>query len=525
GYTLLFNPVANATNYTLSYVCGTTSHDHKAIDLGGNTSYNFEDCNMPDDGFKFVVTASADGWMSSISEEFTYWTGTKVEVNLDVGKYGAEELDKAAITYGSNNYTLPVPTSNSVEYAFVGWYSQAENGTQYTDHEGKSVHAWTYAESVTLYAHWSQIIRFDEVGGGYSVSATPNIYLVSEITIPQTHNGLTVTTINDFSNATTLTTIKFYNTVTNITVGSIGIAFNGCSNLEKIEVLEANGANDARFWDVDGVLLGKDTTTGDTLIYFYPYKHAIENNTYTIPDGVTRLTAGVFTDTESSTAAPTATTIVNLVVPASVVNVDLRAFYQINRLQKITFLDPSDASKAVPLNVADGAFEDMGGLDTIVFPARLANFSTAIFTEKNPYTNRDNSLSRLATVTVAKGSEKFEMIGGLITAKTGAARELLYYPTPCRLPLSDPNAAGTLKYTDTIVIPEGVTSISSNVLLRGTSDVIAANIKSITIARTVTEIKSGAFANLISNSASNKTGLSELIFKGTAANNGRTIGD
>lgn len=453
---------------------------------------------------------------------YAAWIARSYKVSFDVGVWG-EALDPDTVDYGTD-YNLSVPDSKSVEMAFAGWYSAEKGGgTQYTDYSGKSIRSWSDLEERTLYAQWVEIYKFTEVTGGYSVEKGEGIAYVAEITIPQEHDGKTVVTINDFSGVTTLKTVTFYDTVQNITVGSIGIAFEGCKNLESIFVVKAAGTHTPRYWDVDGVLLGKDTTTGDTLIYFYPAKHKLVENTYYIPDGVTKLSSGVFNDTTSVYDDPTETTLVTIVVPASVTNVGYRAFYKIYPVRTITFLDPEDPEDAQPLTIADNAFEAMNGLETINFPARLANFSTDVFHEESS----GGELSRLRSVTVAEGSEKFAMVEGFITAKTtGNGRELLYYPTPRRLPVSESTETG-YHYTTAIVIPEGITSIASDVLLRGVKSVLS-NIESITIAATVTEIKDNAFSEIVSSTSTtsgvNRTGLKELIFLGTASDKPLTIG-
>lgn len=70
GTVLTFNKVPNATNYSLAIECGNEAHMNEVIDLGANNYYDFGDCGMRAEGIKFVVTASADGYISSVSDEF-----------------------------------------------------------------------------------------------------------------------------------------------------------------------------------------------------------------------------------------------------------------------------------------------------------------------------------------------------------------------------------------------------------------------------------------------------------------------
>ena len=69
-FILGFNKVENATEYYVSYACGTSTHVHKNIKLMDNFTLDFEGCIMPADGIRFVITAVAEGYMSSESEEY-----------------------------------------------------------------------------------------------------------------------------------------------------------------------------------------------------------------------------------------------------------------------------------------------------------------------------------------------------------------------------------------------------------------------------------------------------------------------
>ena len=74
GGILLFNPVANAQKYTITVRCGTPGHSHENINNGLSTNYIFANCGMPEDGITFIVTASADGYLSSVAT-YNYYRG------------------------------------------------------------------------------------------------------------------------------------------------------------------------------------------------------------------------------------------------------------------------------------------------------------------------------------------------------------------------------------------------------------------------------------------------------------------
>lgn len=70
GSMLFFNKVAKATDYYLTIECGDERHSHTMLHNGNSNVYNFANCKMIDGGIKFVVTASAEGYASSVSEVF-----------------------------------------------------------------------------------------------------------------------------------------------------------------------------------------------------------------------------------------------------------------------------------------------------------------------------------------------------------------------------------------------------------------------------------------------------------------------
>lgn len=69
---LLYNPVAGAEKYLVTVDCGNDEHTHTLFDNGSSTSFNFVNCSMQKGGIVFTVTAVANGFASSVSEEFVY---------------------------------------------------------------------------------------------------------------------------------------------------------------------------------------------------------------------------------------------------------------------------------------------------------------------------------------------------------------------------------------------------------------------------------------------------------------------
>lgn len=69
---LVFEGVENAQRYYITIDCGDDNHEHTMVALGNSTNYNFSGCSMQQGGIRFVITAEADGWSSSVSREFVY---------------------------------------------------------------------------------------------------------------------------------------------------------------------------------------------------------------------------------------------------------------------------------------------------------------------------------------------------------------------------------------------------------------------------------------------------------------------
>lgn len=64
----VFVGVENAEKYLLTIKCGNADHQHENYDNGNSTNYNFANCTMKEGGIEFVVTAVANGYISSVSD-------------------------------------------------------------------------------------------------------------------------------------------------------------------------------------------------------------------------------------------------------------------------------------------------------------------------------------------------------------------------------------------------------------------------------------------------------------------------
>ena len=103
GFLLKYNAVANAERYLITAVCGNKDQSHTeaytAYDNGSSTVFNFEACEMQEGGITFVVQAVADGYVSSVSEEFVFERGLEqvsgITVNAETEQFSWNRVENA----------------------------------------------------------------------------------------------------------------------------------------------------------------------------------------------------------------------------------------------------------------------------------------------------------------------------------------------------------------------------------------------------------------------------------------------
>lgn len=214
GSMLFFNKVANATDYYLTIECGDERHSHTMLHNGNSNVYNFANCKMIDGGIKFVVTASAEGYASSVSEAFVcerkldkvsgfnydaatgylFWDevenargyvigigGKEVkttanryslksfgigEINMEVYAVAKGYASSAAVSYKVNKTVLASPTNVKILGTQLSW-NGVEGATGYT----VRINGREYDESTTTF-DFAQISLTE--GDIYSVSVRAN---------------------------------------------------------------------------------------------------------------------------------------------------------------------------------------------------------------------------------------------------------------------------------------------------------------------------------------------------------------
>jgi uncharacterized repeat protein (TIGR02543 family) len=325
-------------------------------------------------GYGFIGWYTAKEAGSKIEDNLTFngeqttyyaqWSSEGYTVTLDVGSNGKLTGATTYTVYYGSTFALPVPQSISSTKAFVGWYSDPDNGVQYTNTEGEGVFNWNVNSDVTLYPRWIDAFKYDEMadGSGYIVSKGDGIIYLKTVTIPAEHEGKKVVMVEGscFKNCTLLETVNIPNTVQLIVTGDqgsngAGSAFEGCSSLKQVNIYEAEGYTGEVVYESDdkGVLY-KIEGTEKKLAYFPQGKTGI----YSIPDGVTEIPLNTFTSSKITT----------LSIPASVTNIGDYAFKGCKTLLNIEFR--SDGSTET-LTFGKSVFADCTGLTSITLPARV----------------------------------------------------------------------------------------------------------------------------------------------------------
>ena len=185
-----------------------------------------------------------------------------INYNLDGGTLpeGAE----STFNIDSLPYSLPTPTKENC--SFIGWYENSDFSGEPILTLSKDI-----LKNYTLYAKFTdnpaEYLNFMEVDG-YQV-VTGYVGKPYYITIPETHNGLPVTTINEnaFSDCDSLTSVTIPDSVTSI--GSS--AFDYCTSLTSVTI-------------------GNSVTS----IGYFAFGYCSRLTSITIPDSVTSIGSSAF---------------------------------------------------------------------------------------------------------------------------------------------------------------------------------------------------------------------------------------
>lgn len=116
GFKLTWNKVDDATNYLITVQCGLSGHKHELLDLGNANEYDFSECLMPSTGIKFIVAATADGYISSVSKEYVCYRELNQVTNVHVDSKN-QSLTWDAVE-GATNYKVTLLAPNGQTYTY-----------------------------------------------------------------------------------------------------------------------------------------------------------------------------------------------------------------------------------------------------------------------------------------------------------------------------------------------------------------------------------------------------------------------
>ena len=102
---LTFNAIEGVDKYVVAVVCGDEGHVHTAVEVTTN-AYDFSTCAMAADGIKFTVTAVKDGYVSSVSKTFTFEQTLGAVTNLTIDS--ATETASWTAVENAENYVVQI---------------------------------------------------------------------------------------------------------------------------------------------------------------------------------------------------------------------------------------------------------------------------------------------------------------------------------------------------------------------------------------------------------------------------------
>jgi len=408
-----------------------------------------------------------------------------VEYNYGIGGSAAET---ESIVLFDRDYQLVVPTPDSVTAAFAGWFDAPNGmGTQYTDAKGNSLTEWSELEGKKLYAFWvdpTLSFTLTKVNGreGYMVSAGDRITVVDEINVPATYKGLPVLMVagSAFKNCSNLKTVNLPSTIETI---SIVDPFEGCINLEAINVYDVEGTTTVRYWSEDGVLFYNGANgNSPASVAIVP---VAKSGSYRIPDGIVEITAEAFKGAGIN----------KVVIPSSVTKINKSAFEGCLNLTSVVFEAGSEA-----LTVGARAFAGCVNLERITLPARLTEINltkysiTGSTVSVKDANNAFDGCVSLTEINVVSGNKSYKSTDGVLYSADG--KTLVYCPA--------------IKSGD-VIIPTGTQTVAPGAFVGCSA------ITSVVIPNTINYVGECAFYGLNQN-------LTSVTFKGANLGNGVTVG-
>ncbi|MCI5837582.1 MAG: leucine-rich repeat protein [Christensenellaceae bacterium] len=459
-YSITFNSLGGDTD---PVAIVAAAGDYVSLPEVTRTGYDFEGWYLTEEGpvgGKKYASDVFDGEENVVL--YAYYVPKKHTVRLEVGEYGtlAEGEETVELAYGES-FTLPVPTANNAsQMAFIGWYKGRQGrDTRYTDQFGVGKLEYDNNEGMTLYAFWASVFKYEKTvtedgtqQTAYRVKGGDGINFVTEVTIPESVDGIPVTTIDAgaFKNCSGLQVVNFYSSMEYVEVGDdtgANSAFEGCSNLTEINVLKSETGDKNKYYSAKGVLCGYSKLSGLSEVLVVP---SSVSGTLELPEGVEVIKSNSFKNKNIST----------IIIPSTVQEIKESAFEDCKQLVNVIFRG-SESANAKPLSIAKNAFKNCSSLQTVTFPARLSSFNRKAF----------ESCTKLVSVDISKAegeeTEYYSQDGVLISGKYGAAK-LEYVPSGIKGEFTIPAGVKTIaslafsgSQLTKVIIPKEVTMIEA----------------------------------------------------------------
>lgn len=471
--------------YTVSFETGEGNDEVESVYVAVGDAYELPAATSG--GYEFVgwTNAAENGrpYVNGILTEgkdltmYATWEAKSFIITIDLSDLGVlpDGVQLTHKVYYGEKFTLPTIECSDTTKAFGGWTSEANGaGLQYTDAYGVSRFDYRETSDKTFYPKWIDVFTFTTLSNGtYSVKAGEGLQYISTVTIPAIYNEVSVSTIEAgaFSNRKNVKVFNIPNTITNIELGisgpyQSGSAFYGCTGITAINVYDA-GATDPVYYSVNGALIYNNTVIGAKQLVAVPYA---ASGVYAIPDGVTEIAQYALRDSM----------LVEVTVPASVINVNSYAFWNSASLTKVEFLD--SATEANGLTISENAFMACTALVDVTLPARLASIDVYSF----------NGCTALTGFKMASVGTNYSVKDGIIV---NAAEDAIV--------LAPQGLAGEYR------IAAGIYTIGEYAFYNCTK------LTKVTIPEWVTEIKAYAFYYC--------TGMRALVFEGTKNSDDLTV--
>ena len=356
--------------------------------------------------------ATAEGDLTSGSTIITQTSGKSTEektshfgaVATEKPKYSGYYTDTATFSFDekANNYTLNIGKTKP-EYVVAKFNKDftkvtiSKNGNDSDGLMKNDAFAYVNMEGITEH-HLQQTLKEAEVLDGVKSIGNLTFYSCLHLTDVNISNSVISIGRDAFSACDKLVNVNIPNGLTDIgarafegcislkniiipsSVTNIGnFAFNGCYSLKSIEVAEDN----SNYSSEDGVLFNKNKSN----LICCPGGKAGE---YTIPDFVTSMSSGAFSNCRSIT---------KVVIPNTITSIPYGAFTQCYALTDVVI--PNSVT-----SIEDSAFKQCSSLANITIPSSVTNIGTDAFndTYKKQEGEPHNNKNRYITLFVTTGS-------------------------------------------------------------------------------------------------------------------------